>query len=432
MNTSLPDIAIRVKQLSKQYAMGGAPMDFRAALSNMFKKQHQEFFWALKDVSFDVKQGEIIGVIGENGSGKSTLLKILSGITKPTTGRVEIYGRIASILDIGAGFHPDLTGRENIYLKGQLLGMSAQDITQHYEEIVAFSELNDFINMPIKHYSDGMFLRLAFSSLLHLDADILLLDEVLSVGDTGFQLKSIERIHQIAKAGKTILLVSHQPQELITLCTGYLHLEQGKVAKFGHSAFVLQNYLHTSTQKAHTKQENDMVERFPNMIRWKDQNTAPGNELFRLTQVAAFSPHMDGQLFTDEAIIIEIIFQKLTSTGHIDLAFSMNNEISSFMISHPFRSRQAFQGTEAGTYRSRCIIPANLFNKGHYQIGIFAAANKERLLSALPNVLSIHIESRVSFGPQLDHLFDIPMPLMPVFQWELHEPVESSISFTKN
>ncbi len=424
------NIAIRVQQLSKQYAKERLQMDLRSALANLFKKQQKTHFWALQDVSFEVKQGDIIGIIGENGSGKSTLLKILSGLTKPTTGSVEIYGRIASILDIGAGFHPDLTGKENIYLKGQLLGMSSQTITQHLEEIVAFSELNDFIDMPIKHYSDGMFLRLAFSSLIHLDADILLLDEVMAVGDLAFQMKSIERIRQIAKSGKTILLVSHQALELTALCTGYLHLKQGKIVEMSNHPSTLQNYLHASIVKANHKEVNELVDLLSNSIHWKDLASAPGNELFRLTKLAVFSPQMDDQLFTDEVLTVEMTFQKLTNDGRIDLAFSMDNEISPFMICHPFRAQCAFQSSKAGTYRSRCHIPANLLNKGYYQLGVFAAANRQKLLFSLPNTLNINIKSRVSLGAALDQFFDIPMPLTPAFQWELHEPVEELISFT--
>jgi len=422
MNVTDENIAIRVQQLSKQYARETMPLDLRSTLANLFKQQKSEYFWALQNVTFNVKKGEIIGIIGENGSGKSTLLKILSSITKPSAGSVEIYGRIASILDIGAGFHPDLTGKENIYLKGQLLGLSQQKISQHYTDIVDFSELKDFIHMPIKHYSDGMFLRLAFASLLHLEADILLLDEVLAVGDAAFQLKCIERIHQIAKAGSTILLVSHQPQELVALCTGFLHLQHGKVVEFGRNPAILQNYLHTSIQKVTESETSADIERLPNRIRWKDVTTAPGNEFFRLTQLAVFSPRMDDQLFTDEILIVEIIFEKLTNTGLVDLAFSMNNEISTFMISHPFRARQSFQSSSAGTYCSRCSIPANLFNKGHYQIGIFAALDRASLCFSLPNVLPILLQSRISLGAQIDHLLDIPMALMPAFEWKLYEP----------
>lgn len=429
MNNSVNNIAIRVKQLSKQYAKESMQMDMRNALASLFKKKNKEHFWALQDISFEVKKGEIIGIIGENGSGKSTLLKILSSITKPTTGTAEIYGRIASILDIGAGFHPDLTGEKNIYLKGQLLGMPHQAIAQYFDEIVAFSEIGEFIHMPIKHYSDGMFLRLAFSTLIHLDADILLLDEVMAVGDLAFQMKSMERIRQMAKSGKTILMVSHHAMELAALCTGYIHLQKGRIVEIGNSPITLQNYVHASVEKAKDKKDDAFAEMLPNLIQWKNVEHAPGNELFRLLKISAYSLNNKEEIFNNEEMIVEMTFQKLTDEGQVDLAFSMNNEMSPFMICHPFRAEYAFQSSQAGIYRSRCIIPADLFNEGYYQIGIFAAANRQRLLFSLPNILSVHVKSRRSLGEGLDHFFDIPMPLTPAFRWELHEPSEKRISY---
>jgi len=427
MQTSTAPLAIRVRHLSKKYARDGNVTEFRRALATLFKRKQTDYFWAVKDVSFELRKGEILGIIGENGSGKSTLLKILSGITKPTEGSVEIYGRVASILDIGTGFHPDLTGRENLYLRAGFLGIPNDIVKEKIEEIKAFSGIEAFMDLPIKHYSDGMFLRLAFSFLLLIDSDILLLDEVLSVGDVGFQLKCIEKIHQIASAGKTIILVSHQPQELVELCTAYLYLEGGSMVQFGDSATILQSYLHSSIQKA-TQQETNYIERFPNFIRWKDLETAPGNDLFRIQQVRVFSVQASETLFTDEDFWIEIVFQKCTSEGTIDVAFSMNNEISPFMVCHPFHTQNVFHDTQKGLYHSRCKISADLLNKGHYQIGIFAAFNQEKLVFSMPNILSIQVQCRVSLGAALDKLLDIPMPLLPIFQWELHEPSQTFIT----
>ncbi|MCB0540988.1 MAG: ABC transporter ATP-binding protein, partial [Bacteroidetes bacterium] len=199
------DIAIRVKGLSKVYQKKN-------------KNGDQEDFYALKDVNFEVKKGEVVGIIGKNGSGKSTLLKILSGVTKPTTGSVEINGTVASILDVGTGFHADLSGRENVYLRGKLLGMSTKEIDKAFDEIVEFSEIGDFIETPVKNYSSGMFLRLAFSILVFLKCDVLLLDEVLSVGDLGFRGKSNLAINKLVNyKEKTIIFVSHDMNQFNSL-----------------------------------------------------------------------------------------------------------------------------------------------------------------------------------------------------------------------
>lgn len=195
------DIAIRVENLSKKFTLQHAVKDEHG------NNTHE--LWALKDVSFEIKKGESVGIIGPNGSGKSTLLKILAGVTKPTTGKVEIYGRVASILDIGAGFHPELSGRENVFLNGQLLGFSKKEIQSKFDEIVDFSGIEKFIDEPVKNYSNGMYLRLAFSIMAHLDFDVYLFDEVFSVGDEEFQNKCIERIQAIAMQCKTAVFVYH-------------------------------------------------------------------------------------------------------------------------------------------------------------------------------------------------------------------------------
>ena len=207
MSNNSNDIVIKVEGLSKVYQKKN-------------KDNSQEDFYALKDVSFEIKKGETVGIIGKNGSGKSTLLKILSGVVKPSSGRVQINGNIASILDVGTGFHPELTGRENVYLRGELLGMPHKEIDAIFNDIVEFSEIEDFIETPVKNYSSGMFLRLAFSIIIHLKSDIILLDEVMSVGDAAFKSKTTDYFNRIsATKNKTILLISHSFQEIINTST---------------------------------------------------------------------------------------------------------------------------------------------------------------------------------------------------------------------
>ena len=208
----------------------------------LFQRQKPDTFWALNDVSLQVNEGEVLGLIGRNGSGKTTLLKILSRITRPTSGWAEIHGRVGSLLEVGTGFHPELTGRENAYLSGAILGMSRQEITRKFDEIVAFAELEKFIDTPVKHYSSGMYVRLAFAVAAHLEPEILLVDEVLAVGDVKFQRKCLGKMGDVARAGRTIILVSHQLNQIRRLCNRTVWVDSGEVRQTGPTAEVVSAY----------------------------------------------------------------------------------------------------------------------------------------------------------------------------------------------
>lgn len=239
------DVAIRTCGLSKQYVIGGRRDqrdDFCTGFTTM-TKQNANTIWALNDVSFEVKQGEVLGVIGKNGSGKSTLLKILSRITKPTKGEAEIHGRVGSLLEVGTGFHPELTGRENIQLNGALLGMKKTEIDRHFDAIVAFAEVEQFLDTPVKRYSSGMYMRLAFAVAAHLVTDILFVDEVLAVGDAAFQKKCLGKMDEVSRDGRTILFVTHNLGALAQLCPRTLLLRSGSVMSLDKSEVVLANYL---------------------------------------------------------------------------------------------------------------------------------------------------------------------------------------------
>lgn len=212
----------------------------------------REEIWALKDVSFEVKQGERLGIIGRNGAGKSTLLKILSRITEPSAGQVRLRGRVASLLEVGTGFHPELTGRENIYLNGAILGMSRAEIARKFDEIVAFAEVEKFLDMPVKRYSSGMYVRLAFAVAAHLEPEILLVDEVLAVGDVAFQKKSLGRMSEVAQTGRTILFVSHNMSAIQGLCETAILLEKGELVTRGITAQVLQTYFQSHGENGET------------------------------------------------------------------------------------------------------------------------------------------------------------------------------------
>src|SRR6201997_761360 len=206
-----------------------------------------ENFWALKGVSFEVKQGDVIGIIGRNGAGKSTLLKILSRITEPTEGRIRIKGRVASLLEVGTGFHPELTGRENIYLNGSILGMSRAEIKAKFDEIVAFAEVERFLDTPVKRYSSGMYVRLAFAVAAHLEPEILIVDEVLAVGDAAFQKKCLGKMEDVSHSGRTVIFVSHNMETVARLCNKSILLDSGKLKQIGNTEDVIKSYLHTGT-----------------------------------------------------------------------------------------------------------------------------------------------------------------------------------------
>ena len=220
----------------------------------------EEEFWALRNVSFEIKQGEAVGIIGRNGAGKSTLLKLLSRITEPTTGRIELDGRVASLLEVGTGFHPELTGRENIYLNGAILGMLRAEITRKFDEIVAFAEVEKFLDTPVKHYSSGMYMRLAFAVAAHLEPDILVVDEVLAVGDVEFQTKCLGKMEEVSKGGRTVLFVSHNLSVVTTLCSRAILLERGSVALIGDAPSVAEHYLKHGKASADTSGFNGLIE----------------------------------------------------------------------------------------------------------------------------------------------------------------------------
>src|SRR2546423_1168845 len=276
---------VTIEQVSKRYRIGGLHpgyFTFREMLEGVVRApfrrrrngsdaESRRTLWALKDINLEVQQGELVGIIGHNGAGKSTLLKILSRITKPTTGRVALYGRVGSLLEVGTGFHPELTGRENIYLNGAILGMQRAEIARKFDEIVAFSEVERFIETPVKWYSSGMYVRLAFSVAAHLEPEVLIMDEVLAVGDAAFQQKCLDKMHEIRQQGRTIFFVSHSMPAVTRLCKRVILMRQGEIAADGDARAVVNTYLSSSW--------NVGAERA-----WGDAE-APGDAVVRLRRV---------------------------------------------------------------------------------------------------------------------------------------------------
>ncbi len=244
-------VMIDFNSVSKRYKLGFKKDALRDAIPNFFKSpfkkqhkhlEHPEYLWALKDVNFQIKKGEFLGIIGPNGAGKSTILKVISKITRPTQGSVSMNGRVGALIEIGAGFHPDLTGRENIYLNGSILGLRKREIDEKFDNIVKFSELEQFIDTPVKRYSSGMYVRLGFSVAAHLDPDILLIDEVLAVGDMSFQEKCLNRIRQLKKNNTTVVFISHNLDSVQKVCTRAIYLNKGQIISEGETERTIEDY----------------------------------------------------------------------------------------------------------------------------------------------------------------------------------------------
>ena len=275
-------LAMTVQNLGKQYKLASGQRASYRTLRDSFAETWQKIrgtvpqqpraFWALKDVNFEIPEGGVVGIIGHNGAGKSTLLKILSRITRPTTGRVELHGRVGSLLEVGTGFHPELSGRENIYLNGSILGMRRREIQRRFDEIVAFSEVEAFLEVPVKRYSSGMYVRLAFAVAAHLEPEILMVDEVLAVGDIQFQKKCLEKIKQVSRSGRTVLFVSHNLASVRTLCQTAITLEAGQVSGMGNADDQVRAYLQKIASQSFTSlekredREGDGTARITNLV----------------------------------------------------------------------------------------------------------------------------------------------------------------------
>ena len=359
---------IRVEHLGKRYRIGQreAYKTFRDAIANIAaaplrrlmqkssSSNGDEYFWALKDVSFEVEPGEIVGIIGRNGTGKSTLLKILSQITSPTTGSVEIHGRVSSLLEVGTGFHPELTGRENIYLSGSILGMKRREIDEKFDDIVKFAEVEKFLDTPAKRYSSGMYVRLAFAVAAHLEPEILLVDEVLAVGDASFQKKCLSKMQSVGEEGRTVLFVSHNMPAITRLCPRTILLDAGSVMHDGPSPQVVSTYLRSGIGTTAARV-------------WPDINKAPGNDIVRLLaiRVRTEDDEIADAVDIRKPVGIEMEFEVL-KPGHV-LApnYHLNTEegINAFVTidQDPVWNRRP---RTPGRYVSTAWIPGNMLSEG--------------------------------------------------------------------
>jgi lipopolysaccharide transport system ATP-binding protein len=362
--------------------------------------QPSDILYALRDFSMEVRKGEVLGIIGRNGAGKSTLLKILSRIVEPTTGRVEIYGRVASLLEVGTGFHPELTGRENIYLNGTILGMRKQEIDSKFDEIVDFSGIEKFLDTQVKRYSSGMYVRLAFAVAAHLEPEILILDEVLAVGDGEFQKKCLSKMNDVAHAGRTILFVSHNLVAVQSLCTRAILLSEGRVLDEGPTASVISGYL----RMAHGRDET---------AEWDTPETAPGTDALRVkhVQILPESPEADGLLTMQTPLRVQTDFWVLNPDLQLHLTYHLLNDQGIVVLTTGSPSGQR----ERGIYRAWFTLPANLLNSGGYTLRLLIVQNESRVIYQNDSLASFTVadtavRDRAYMGRE-------PGVVQPALQW---------------
>ncbi|MDQ6652300.1 MAG: polysaccharide ABC transporter ATP-binding protein [Acidobacteriota bacterium] len=425
--------AITIEHVSKRYRIGGLHpgyMTFREMLGGIvtapFTRRkngddHQTL-WALRDINLQIGQGELVGIIGHNGAGKSTLLKILSRVTKPTNGEVELFGRIGSLLEVGTGFHPDLTGRENIFLSGAILGMRRAEIDRKFNEIVAFSELQKFIETPVKWYSSGMYVRLAFSVAAHLEPEIVMMDEVLAVGDASFQQKCLDKMHEIRQQGRTILFVSHDMAAITRLCKRVVLLENGRITFDGEPREVVKRYLSSSLKTAA-------------LLEWENQREAPGDNVVRLRRVRVRTKDGETTAVVDiqKPFGIELTYDVLDEGHALVPVLEFYNEAGTELFStHDTSANWRRHPRSRGTYTSTVWIPGNLLAEG-------SLLGHVSIMSHFPaTVLHAHERNAVAFqvvdGPSADsargdYMGPMPGVIRPLLNWttEINDIVEANL-----
>jgi lipopolysaccharide transport system ATP-binding protein len=375
----MSETVIQVENLSKQYRLGMVgtgtlshdlsrwwaavrgkedPYLKIGEANDRLQKGNSEYVWALRDINFEVKQGEVLGIIGKNGAGKSTLLKILSRVTLPTTGEIKIKGRIASLLEVGTGFHPELSGRENIFLNGAILGMKKNEIKKKFDEIVDFSGVERYIDTPVKRYSSGMYVRLAFAVAAHLEPEILILDEVLAVGDAEFQKKCLGKMKDVAEQGRTVLFVSHNMAAVRNLCGRGILLENGKNIYSGEINEIVEQYL---------KPQGEM-EKAKGMVIWENGN-APGGEEMKLSSIRMLNAknEVSSSFYTSSPIKVEInydVMQDISGSRIVMQLMDIHGNVVFASTNHLADSEKKTKGI----YITHCTIPENLLNKGQYTI----------------------------------------------------------------
>ena len=386
--------------------------------------EHNEHFWALKDVDVDIFEGDVIGIIGRNGAGKSTLLKILSGITEPTEGRVTLNGRVASLLEVGTGFHPELTGRENIFLNGAILGMTRSEIGRKFDEIVAFAEVEKFLDTPVKRFSSGMYVRLAFAVAAHLEPEILIIDEVLAVGDAEFQKKCLGKMRAVATTdGRTVLFVSHNIHAIQTLCTRAVLLNAGRVQAAGPTAAVVGQYI--------AQDDSSSGERTWSM------GEAPGDGNARLTAVRVRSNrHISAVASNRRPVLVELDFVANTTHPGLCVGFDLMNA-EGITVLRTYQTDQApdrWPPVRIGHNRWQCVIPSGFLNGGTYYVCPRISIHNVNWIVQLDSVLGFEMLLDHGSSPLWNSLDASNRPGLtaPILQWTCAQHESASEQFELN
>jgi lipopolysaccharide transport system ATP-binding protein len=407
---------IKVENLSKQYRLGLVgtgtfkedtkrfwakirgkedPYSTLGEENDRTRKGTSDFVWSLRNINFEVQQGDVLGIIGKNGAGKSTLLKILSKVTTPTTGSVKAKGRIASLLEVGTGFHPELTGRENIYLNGAILGMRKHEITSKLDEIIAFSGVERYIDTPVKRYSSGMYVRLAFAVAAHLENEILIIDEVLAVGDADFQKKCLGKIGDVSRGdGRTVLFVSHNMAALKSLCKSGIFLENGNLEYKGTQSEVINFY----------QKKNNIT----NAFNFKgDIIDAPGNNFIKILSFEVNPLHGD-IIQISSGLVFEVVFFNFIEGKNIDVTFELST-LDETPVYHGGKIITNNQDSVKGMYKLQGVFPQNLLNAGNYKFKLIFGENQRIPLFVLEDVVTFEILNE-AFGSNTSILPGIIRP----------------------
>jgi lipopolysaccharide transport system ATP-binding protein len=414
-------IAIRVEGLGKQYRIGAMPTGYRTLRDAMvsglkrlgsgdFKRQ-QETIWALRDVSFELLQGQVLGIIGRNGAGKSTLLKLLSRVTEPTEGYAEIHGRVGSLLEVGTGFHPELTGRENIFLNGAILGMKRAEIEAKFDEIVDFAEVRTFIDTPVKRFSSGMYLRLAFAVAAHLEPEILVVDEVLAVGDAEFQQKCLGKMSDVAQQGRTVLFVSHNMSAILRLTQETIVLDKGHIVMRAPTPEAVDYYMTSNMARS-----GEYIWQEPTADR--DGPFQP-----RALRVIDHQGRIADRIASTEGCRIEFEYELRRNVTGLRVGLYVNSSrgesvFTSFDTDDPGRFER-FTERPAGRYISRCMIPANLMNAGTFVLGVNASSFQIQSYFTDEHVMTLSVDATGAPGSQWAETRR--GPIRPALEWEIVE-----------
>lgn len=423
----MSDSVIRVENLSKKYMIGHQKQERYTALrdvlsdkvkglGNFFNRHAQkqdeafEEFWALKDVSFEIKQGDRVGIIGRNGAGKSTLLKILSRITEPTSGKISIKGRVSSLLEVGTGFHPELTGRENVFLNGAVLGMEQIEIKRKFDEIVVFAEVEKFLDTPVKRYSSGMYVRLAFAVAAHLEPEILIVDEVLAVGDAQFQKKCLGKMKDVSGEGRTVIFVSHSMPTITSLCSKAVLLEKGKIVSQGNVSDIVMNYYASDGNFS------------PASVTYAERDRPVGDEYVRMLSgcIVNSSGEITPEISINENAKIVLKYQILQDSNYKFLPnfhFYTADGTCAFIT-----SVEKIEILPMGIYEAECVLPMNFLNEGAYFVGLAISSFESgvRIHFYEQNILSFNIKDALDgVGRSHGYVGRVPGVVRPQLNWNL-------------